>query len=92
MIDAADMGETPGHIRTIDKDEIARYHLSTHAMPLSFLMKYLERFTGAKIILIGIQPKETELSDKISKEVMESMERVVDVFIKLFSDNRDSTD
>lgn len=85
LIDAACMGETPGFIRTIDKNQISKYHLSTHAMPLSFLIKYLEQSTEAKIILIGIEPKEMELADGISKEVFESVEKVIDVFVNVLS-------
>ncbi len=82
LIDAADMGKDAGYIKIIDRTEIASYHLSTHAMPLSFLVKYLEHTTKAKIILIGIQPKELELVGTISIEVKKSMEYLSDIFLK----------
>lgn len=77
LIDAADMGESPGFIRIVEKEEVSKYHLSTHAMPISFLIKYLEHSTGAKVILIGIQPKDLELADHISEEITESINHVV---------------
>jgi len=83
FIDAADMGKSPGHIQIIKKDEINRYHLSTHAMPLSFLIKYLEQTTQARIILIGIQPEEMDLINQVSEKINESVEYVVDLFCKV---------
>ncbi len=83
LIDAADMGKEPGYIRIIECNEIATYHLSTHAMPLSFLVKYLEYSTKAEIVLIGIQPKELELVGNISMEIEKSMEYLVDLFLKI---------
>ncbi len=85
LIDAADMGKEAGYIKIIDQTEIASYHLSTHAMPLSFLVKYLEHSTKAKIILIGIQPKELELVGNISIEIKNSMEYLVDIFLKILN-------
>lgn len=79
LIDATDMKRPPGYIKIIKKKEISQYNISTHAMPLSFLMKYLQQTTKAHIILIGIQPKEMELTDCVSKEVKKSVEYVVDV-------------
>lgn len=83
LIDAADMGKPPGSVKIIEKDEISQYNISTHAMPLSFLIKYLEHFTEAGIILVGIQPKEMELADTISPEVEESVASVMDILREL---------
>ena len=87
LIDAADMGKEPGYIRIVNSDEIASYHLSTHAMPLSFLVKYLEHSTRAEIVLIGIQPKELELADNISIEIKKSMKYLVHLFTKILKNN-----
>lgn len=83
LIDAADMKKQPGYIKIIKKNQINDYNISTHAMPLSFLIKYFEHFTKARIILIGIQPKEMELADHISEEIKESMEYLMELFIEL---------
>lgn len=55
-------------------------------MPLSFLIKYLEQTTRARIILIGIQPEEMDLVNKVSLKINESIEYVVDVFCKILND------
>jgi len=77
LIDAADMGKMPGYIKLIKINEIAQYNISTHAMPLSFLIKYLEQTTSAQIILIGIQPREMELVENVSAEVFQSISFLV---------------
>ncbi|MCK9150796.1 hydrogenase maturation peptidase HycI [Methanobacterium alcaliphilum] len=82
LIDAVEMSEFPGYIRIIGTDEIANYNISTHAMPLSFLIKYLQSTieSDMKIILIGIQPKEMNMVADISKEVKNSIEKLMELF------------
>ena len=87
LVDAVDMKKEPGYIRVVKKEEIANYNISTHAMPVSFLIKYMETTVSAQIILIGIQPKSMGFAEPISKEVEESIEEVVAAFDKLIRDN-----
>ena len=42
LVDAVDMKKEPGYIRVVMKEEIANYNISTHAMPISFLIKYIK--------------------------------------------------
>ena len=56
LLDAADLGARPGSIALVDPTEIRASLLSTHALPLSLVMDFLERDTGARVYLIGIQP------------------------------------
>lgn len=56
LLDAADMGARPGSVAIVQPEEIGANLLSTHALPLSVVMDYLERETGARVLLIGIQP------------------------------------
>ena len=89
LVDAVDMKKEPGHIRVVRKEEIAKYNISTHAMPVSFLIKYMETTVNAQIILIGIQPKSMGFADPISKEVEKSIDDVVDTFNELIRKNFD---
>jgi hydrogenase 3 maturation protease len=54
IIDAVKMGLKPGDIRIIDKEKIGVMHISTHNIPISVLISYLENYVK-KIIFIGIQ-------------------------------------
>lgn len=85
FIDAVEMKMNPGHIRLVQSDEIADYSISTHAMPLSFMIKYLKSFTDASMLLIGIQPKNMEMSNTISEEVKNSVEELTEIIRKNFT-------
>ncbi|WP_292614401.1 hydrogenase maturation peptidase HycI [Methanobacterium sp. BAmetb5] len=80
ILDAVKMNESPGHIRLVAKEEIGNYSISTHALPLSFLIKYLESTHPAKIMLMGIQPQNMDLNHPISPEIQKSMDYVYRLF------------
>ena len=87
LIDAVDMKKEPGYIRVVEKEEIANYNISTHAMPISYLIKYIETTIGAQIILVGVQPKSMGFAEPVSKEVEKSIEEVVSTFYKVIKEN-----
>ena len=87
LVDAVDMKKEPGYIRVVEKEEIANYNISTHAMPVSFLIKYMETTVSAQIILVGVQPKSMGFAEPVSKEVEKSIEEVVSTFYKLIKEN-----
>ncbi len=80
ILDAVEMNKEPGHIRFVMKEEIANYSVSTHAMPLSFLVKYLESTTSAEIMLLGIQPENMDLICELSPNIQESLNYVLKLF------------
>lgn len=69
LIDAADMQKPPGHIELVTKDRIGGIAISTHSMPLSFLMTYLEQETGGKTILLGVQPMNIQFGEGLTPEI-----------------------
>ncbi len=87
IVDAVEMDKKPGTIKLINKDKIAQYNVSTHAMPLSFLIKYLETTGSFKVCLVGMQPKTMELGDNLSQEVKESVKEMVTLFYQVFCDS-----
>ncbi len=68
IIDAVEMGLFPGEIRIVPKEKIGVMHISTHGIPISVLINYLERYVK-NIIFIGIQPKTMsgEMTEPIKK-------------------------
>lgn len=56
LIDAADMGARSGTVAVIGAQEVRGSRLSTHALPLSLIVKYLEKDVGTRATLVGIQP------------------------------------
>jgi len=56
LVDATDMGLAPGEIRVIDPDDIAEmFMMTTHNMPLNYLIDQLKEDVG-EVIFLGIQP------------------------------------
>jgi hydrogenase 3 maturation protease len=93
MIDAADMGKEPGHTDLVTKDRIDGIALSTHSMPLSLLMMYLEQETGAKTILLGVQPASiafgegfTPIIERVSQKLISTIDRVLHQHLEAIQD------
>lgn len=56
IVDATDMGLSPGAIRIVDPDDIAEmFMMTTHNMPLNYLIDQLKEDVG-EVIFLGIQP------------------------------------
>jgi hydrogenase 3 maturation protease len=56
IVDATDMGLNPGEIRIVDPDDIAEmFMMTTHNMPLNYLIDQLKEDVG-EVIFLGIQP------------------------------------
>ena len=56
VVDAADIGEQAGEVRIIDPETIVdMYVVSTHSLPLNFLIDDLKTFVP-EVIFVGIQP------------------------------------
>lgn len=85
LVDAVEMKNEPGYIRIVKKDEILNYNISTHAMPVSFLIKFMETTIDADIILIGIQPEKMDLGEGISEEVEKSIGIVANTLFELIN-------
>ena len=76
IVDAVEMMLKPGEIRIVRKEKIGMMHISTHGIPLSVLMNYLEEDV-ANILLIGIQPK--VMFGEMTAAVKESGDKVVEL-------------
>jgi hydrogenase 3 maturation protease len=87
MVDAADMRKAPGHIELVTKDRIGGISISTHSMPLSFLMMYLEQETGGKTILLGVQPKSIQFGEGLNPEIQEIADNIISSFERLLKEH-----
>ena len=77
IVDSADMGEPAGTIRLIDPEDIGGISFGTHALPLGVLAGYLEKETGCRVIVLGIQPQSVDFGEQISDPVRTAMEKAV---------------
>lgn len=78
LVDAADMGLEPGEIRIVGRELLNVFTMSTHALPLSLVIDYLEERTK-EVYLIGIQPKDMRLKEGITQEVNEAKDRILEM-------------
>ena len=67
-----------GEFRIISPDRISALHLTTHSMPLSFLISYLKEYTQ-ELIFIGIQPKIIDYSNSINLKVLKSSKEIIKI-------------
>ena len=77
LIDAADMHRSPSHVEIVTRGRIGGVAISTHSMPLSLLMMYLEQETGAETVLLGIQPKSITFGEGLTPEITEVCHKVI---------------
>ena len=87
MVDAADMMKPPGHVEFVTKDRIGGITISTHSLPLSFLMMYLEQETGGKTVLIGIQPKSIQFGEGLTPEIQQVVEETINILERVLKEH-----
>ena len=86
FLDAAAMGARPGTLAVIGPDQIPASLLSTHALPLSVVMDYVERETGAGVTLVGIQPDLTGYERDLSEDDLAFLDRNLRLLAQIFRD------
>ncbi|WP_437891351.1 hydrogenase maturation peptidase HycI [Phytobacter sp. V91] len=76
IVDATDMELNPGEIRIVDPDDIAEMFLmTTHNMPLNYLIDQLKEDVG-EVIFLGIQPDIVGFCYPMTPPVKEAVEKV----------------
>lgn len=83
IIDAVEFEANPGEMLIIQKEQIDTFNVSTHSMPISFIINYIEETIGTEVMTIGIQPKEMEKIGIISDEIKESVEELTDMIVEI---------
>jgi hydrogenase 3 maturation protease len=82
LIDASLFGGKPGEAKMFAIESIPSVTISTHIIPLYMVAGLIKEGTGAKIMLLGIQPKNLNLGDEISREIKESIEKIAKTIIE----------
>ena len=81
IVDAVEFDAEDGTFLIIDKNQIDTFNFSTHSMPLSFLINYIEEYIHSQIMTIGIKPKDMTRVNTVSAEIEESMNELVDYIV-----------
>lgn len=79
VADALDMGARPGDVALLEADDLPEGGMDTHRASLRTLMEYLEYRTGARVLLVGIQPSSLAGGEGLSPEVARSVEAIAAV-------------
>lgn len=83
LLDAIDVGGTPGSVVVLERPEIPRYlrqELSPHQVGLRDVLALAE-LRGRlppETVAMGIQPTRVELGDRVSPETLAALEELVD--------------
>jgi len=81
VIDTADFGGSPGEFELLEAKDIKTVNLfSTHNASISLTINYLQNNLEADISILIIQPKSVDLGDKLSKEVADTLDKIVGCF------------
>ena len=79
LIDAALMSSEPGTIRLIEKSNIGGIAFSSHQLPLTFFIEYIESNITTAILILGIQPYTDEFTLPLSEPVQHAAQTIVEV-------------
>ena len=79
IVDATEMNLNPGEVRIVPKERIGVMTISTHCIPVSVLIGYLEQYVE-NIVFIGIQPK--TMSGEMTDVVKNSANSLVEILKK----------
>lgn len=76
MIDSAEMGEEPGCVHLLAVEALDGLSASTHTLPPSVLVTFLQRELGCRVLLLGIQPQTLEFDAPLSEPVRRAISQI----------------
>lgn len=82
VVDAADLGEAPGTIMEINPQDVGGPTFCSHMLPLRVMIDYLAAETGAKVLLLGIQPESIEFDAPMTPAVKAAVEELCGVLVE----------
>lgn len=86
FIDAANFRGQVGEARLIKGNQIGGQAISTHSLPLSIFISYIERGVGVPVILLGIQPKTIDFYQPMSPEIEDAAVSIADTLHQILSE------
>ena len=78
LIDATNFKGQAGEARLITSAQIGGQALSTHSLPLTLFISYIEKSIDVPVILLGIQPKTIDFDMPMSREIEEAAVSIAD--------------
>lgn len=85
IVDAAHMGLLPGEAKVVPACDIGGLSFSTHMLPLTVMLRYLEAELDCDVMFIGIQPASTDYGLEMCNEVKEGVKMIAEEFYRCFA-------
>jgi hydrogenase 3 maturation protease len=82
LVDAANFGQRPGAVTVVEHGHFESSLPSTHSLPLSSMIRYLEDTTAAAIVVLLIQAGSAQLDGPMTPEVLRSVRDAVSVLAR----------
>ncbi len=83
IADAARLGRSPGGWDLLNRGEISDGTASTHDSSLGLLMEFWEKETGGRVLLLGIEGKDTRWGRGLSPEVARSLSLLEETLLEI---------
>jgi len=83
LLDAANFRGEFGDVKLIESSKIGGQAISTHSLPLTIFISYIEKMLGAKVLLLGVQPRNIEFFTEMSPEVERTAEEIAALLRKI---------
>ena len=85
LIDAAFLNLKEGEMQLVKSDQIASFPaITTHLLPLHIFCDLIQSITGAKILLLLIQPGNIAFGEGLTLEVEETAKKVTSLLLDFF--------
>jgi hydrogenase 3 maturation protease len=81
IVDCAELDAAPGTVRLFPVEEMGGLSSSTHSLPLSIIIDYLDRQHSCETLVIGIQPKTLSFDGEPSAEALKAADEVAERLI-----------
>lgn len=81
IIDSGLIGTSSGDVKLLMPTEDMKTAVSSHMLPLQVFCAFLEKAINAKILMLIIQPKDTEMSEGLTKELATVARKIVDFLL-----------
>ena len=84
LIDATNFEAKPGQIGIFDPGDLEDFQVtfSTHFLSLNKFMDFMEKESGTKFKLLGVQPKDLAFGNPLTPEIEEAIRKTIDLLVK----------
>lgn len=86
MVDAANFRGAAGETKLITGEQIGGQAISTHSLPLSIFISYIEKSLSVDVLLLGIQPMSIGLGEPMTEPLEAAAVSVANTLYQILSE------